>query len=647
MVRALLQPQPWRLVLLQLTGAFANSLVGPGAVGSYQGGGGGRRFGGFARVTDPPVGFFLGGSSIRDMNGLYSREHRVPNGFSHTFTFSYRADLGAGSGRQTEWVLIDPDRADRFRHDGDQLIPGSGHRWSHVHRTKSAQPDPKAGSAVAHAMEDDEEELPWQLVGVGEEDMLRRLKRYFTFYKHEVQAAIDGQKLPKLPVGGKGTATSPPEGFQAPKAALPGEEDENAEAELQGPKLKSDHWSVAMLQLRRAICYRRRREFQLANDAVDASLVLYPRYAAAIEELGKLQVDQGLYERAIHSFETLLRVDRRSSHFGRFKNRSQGNGWLCWWELFVLRLGISFIKLLFLCLSKFRLEGRTPGCIAWRQTGGCSPTGLLEPSADKPCNAVIAKGNSGFCQCSSAEVDRQSCTIQGSRNSGATSGARGKSGTAPATAAESDCEHEPFTCAAKCAERQQAESGHGPKLTDAAAQLAAEVSNAVDVQPCTLLRGGELPEWCQPNHYLVLGIRCDFPDEHGDELKRAYKKRSLQYHPDKLGGSAQAFQRVADSHQVLLDPEKRRAFDEGADFPRKVQHDGAEGETHKEEIEKKYFPEPLPHCQLCQILCFALPPCPLNFRKGLTLHRSAILILTDVRQRRGSKDCLRRRDKKP
>ena len=28
-----------------------------------------------------------------EMNGLYTREHRVPWGFSHTFTFSYRADL--------------------------------------------------------------------------------------------------------------------------------------------------------------------------------------------------------------------------------------------------------------------------------------------------------------------------------------------------------------------------------------------------------------------------------------------------------------------------------------------------------------------------------------------------------------------------
>ena len=190
----------------------------------------------------------------------------------------------------------------------------------------------------------------------------------------------------------------------------------------------------------------------------------------------------------------------------------------------------------------------------------------------------------------------------------------------------------------------------------------------------------------------MLGIRCDFPDEHGDELKRAYKKRSLQYHPDKLGGwepwslsiKCQELQRLRKiPHRALeallrlfselpipirfcwiqkrggplmkvpchnqsprlfvWEDEGRRTNGlsgncrwslcllRGADFPRKVQHDGAEGETHKEEIEKKYFPEPLPHCQLCQILCFALPPCPLNFRKGLTLHRSAILILTDVR----------------
>ena len=44
-------------------------------------------------------------------------------------------------------VPLAPAKADRFRHDGDQLIPGSGRRWSHVHRTKDAQPNAKAGAA--------------------------------------------------------------------------------------------------------------------------------------------------------------------------------------------------------------------------------------------------------------------------------------------------------------------------------------------------------------------------------------------------------------------------------------------------------------------------------------------------------------------
>ena len=48
---------------------------------------------------------------------------------------------------QGERPLLRALEADRFRHDGDQYIPGSGHRWSHVHRTKDAQPNVKAGSS--------------------------------------------------------------------------------------------------------------------------------------------------------------------------------------------------------------------------------------------------------------------------------------------------------------------------------------------------------------------------------------------------------------------------------------------------------------------------------------------------------------------
>ncbi|CAJ1437603.1 unnamed protein product [Effrenium voratum] len=564
-------------------GALSSSLVGPGAVGSFQGGGGGRRFAGYAQVTEPPVGFFIGGSSIRGLNGLYSREQHVPGGFSHSFTFSYRHDytgwrlclVGASdsvrrsTGRQTEWVLIDPDKADRLRHDGDQLIPGSGRRWSHVHRTKDTEPNLKAGSAVAQAVEDDDDELPWQVVGVGAQEMLERLKRYFNFYKHEVQAAISGRNLPALPLGGKGLETGPPDGFSLPSAVQAAEasEADGTDACLEGPAslenveaelpMADSPWASAVLELRRARCHRRQRKLE-ESEAIGAALSLFPRFAAAMEEQGKLRIDQGRYQQAIHSFETLLHIDRRT--------------WpsLADWLVRVHTLKRRQESDVLAEKAEVVAEGRTSQCLAWRQTGGCSPTGVLEPSADKPCTAAIVNGNSGFCQCTPL-------------------GARGASGSA----AESTCDdHVPFTCAQKCAERQQAESGQRPKLSEEEARLAAEVAKVAEATPCSLLRGGHVPEWCHSDHYRVLGLRCDFAaTEESEELKRAYKRRSLQYHPDKPGGSALAFQRVADAHQVLLDPSKRRAFDEGSDFPRKRQQDGSEGETHKEEVEKKYFPD--------------------------------------------------------
>ncbi|CAJ1437605.1 unnamed protein product [Effrenium voratum] len=327
---------------------------------------------------------------------------------------------------------------------------------------------------------------------------------------------------------------------------------ENVEAEL---PMADSPWASAVLELRRARCHRRQRKLEESEAAIGAALSLFPRFAAAMEEQGKLRIDQGRYQQAIHSFETLLHIDRTWPSLA---------DWLVRVHTLKRRQESDV-----LAEKAEVVAGRTSQCLAWRQTGGCSPTGVLEPSADKPCTAAIVNGNSGFCQCTPL-------------------GARGASGSA----AESTCDHVPFTCAQKCAERQQAESGQRPKLSEEEARLAAEVAKVAEATPCSLLRGGHVPEWCHSDHYRVLGLRCDFAaTEESEELKRAYKRRSLQYHPDKPGGSALAFQRVADAHQVLLDPSKRRAFDEGSDFPRKRQQDGSEGETHKEEVEKKYFPD--------------------------------------------------------
>ncbi len=41
----------------------------------------------------------------------------------------------------------------------------------------------------------------------------------------------------------------------------------------------------------------------------------------------------------------------------------------------------------------------TDYCVAFRQTGGCSPKGPREPQFDAPCLAYIEESRSGICQC--------------------------------------------------------------------------------------------------------------------------------------------------------------------------------------------------------------------------------------------------------
>ena len=75
---------------------------------------------------------------------------------------------------------------------------------------------------------------------------------------------------------------------------------------------------------------------------------------------------------------------------------------------------------------------------------------------------------------------------------------------------------------------------------------------------------------------------------------RATAPPRLRYHPDKAGGSTQAFHLIKQAYDTLTDTDKRRAYDEGADVNKGKDQDSdeeGEGQSLREEVERKYFPE--------------------------------------------------------
>ena len=63
------------------------------------------------------------------------------------------------------------------------------------------------------------------------------------------------------------------------------------------------------------------------------------------------------------------------------------------------------------------------------------------------------------------------------------------------------------------------------------------------------------------NHYATLGVDKGSTIE---EIKRAYKKKAVEHHPDK-GGDAEEFKRISHAYSVLSDADKRRRYDQLGD----------------------------------------------------------------------------------
>jgi molecular chaperone DnaJ len=67
----------------------------------------------------------------------------------------------------------------------------------------------------------------------------------------------------------------------------------------------------------------------------------------------------------------------------------------------------------------------------------------------------------------------------------------------------------------------------------------------------------------RPDYYKILGVGKNASE---DEIKKAYRKLARKYHPDTNQGDKKAeerFKEISQAHDVLSDPEKRKAYDRG------------------------------------------------------------------------------------
>ena len=60
-----------------------------------------------------------------------------------------------------------------------------------------------------------------------------------------------------------------------------------------------------------------------------------------------------------------------------------------------------------------------------------------------------------------------------------------------------------------------------------------------------------------------MGLKRDASE---DEIKKAFKKLAIKYHPDKNQddpeGAKEKFQKIANAYETLSDPEKRRIYNQ-------------------------------------------------------------------------------------
>src|SRR3989344_8450770 len=64
------------------------------------------------------------------------------------------------------------------------------------------------------------------------------------------------------------------------------------------------------------------------------------------------------------------------------------------------------------------------------------------------------------------------------------------------------------------------------------------------------------------DYYKILGVDKNASQE---EIKKSFRKKAHEFHPDKAGGNAEKFKEINEAYQILRNEQKRKQYDQFGD----------------------------------------------------------------------------------